>query len=56
MLRRKSDRADMGPYSEGRILLPSVTFLNSGDYECVAENKFGRNKGEITLNVECKYV
>ncbi|XP_008941956.1 PREDICTED: vascular cell adhesion protein 1, partial [Merops nubicus] len=51
-LRRKSNSADMGPYSEGRILLPSVTFLNGGDYECVAENKFGKNKSEITLNVE----
>ncbi|XP_074732723.1 vascular cell adhesion protein 1 isoform X3 [Strix uralensis] len=52
ILRRKSDNADMGPYSEGRILLPSVTFLNGGDYECVAENKFGKSKSEITLNVE----
>ncbi|KFQ73924.1 Vascular cell adhesion protein 1, partial [Phaethon lepturus] len=53
ILRRKSDSADMGPYSEGRILLlPSVTFLNGGDYECVAENKFGKSKSEITLNVE----
>ncbi|XP_010164743.1 vascular cell adhesion protein 1 [Antrostomus carolinensis] len=53
ILRRKSDSADMGPYSEGRILhLPSVTFLSGGDYECVAENKFGRSKSEITLNVE----
>ncbi|NXJ81574.1 VCAM1 protein, partial [Trogon melanurus] len=52
ILRRKSDSADLGLYSEGRILLPSVTFLNGGDYECVAENKFGRNKSEITLNVE----
>ncbi|XP_009871077.1 PREDICTED: vascular cell adhesion protein 1 [Apaloderma vittatum] len=54
ILRRKSDSADLGLYSEGRILLPSVTFLNGGDYECVAENKFGRSKSEITLNVECK--
>ncbi|XP_032856262.1 vascular cell adhesion protein 1 isoform X2 [Tyto alba] len=52
ILRRKSDSADMGPYSEGRILLPSVTFLSGGDYECVAENKFGKSKSEITLNVE----
>ncbi|XP_026709935.1 vascular cell adhesion protein 1 isoform X2 [Athene cunicularia] len=52
ILRRKSDNADMGPYSEGRILLPSVTFLNGGDYECVAENKFGKSKSEITLNVK----
>ncbi|KAM6077612.1 vascular cell adhesion protein 1 isoform 1-T1 [Theristicus caerulescens] len=53
ILRRKSDSADMGPYSEGRILLlPSVTFLNGGDYECVAENKFGKSKSEITFNVE----
>ncbi|NXS75645.1 VCAM1 protein, partial [Pandion haliaetus] len=53
VLRRKSDSADTGPYSEGRILLlPSVTFLNGGDYECVAENKFGKSKSEITLNVE----
>ncbi|XP_075616150.1 vascular cell adhesion protein 1 isoform X2 [Balearica regulorum gibbericeps] len=53
ILRRKSDSADMGPYSEGRILLlPSVMFLNGGDYECVAENEFGKIKSEITLNVE----
>ncbi|XP_050757219.1 vascular cell adhesion protein 1 [Gymnogyps californianus] len=53
ILRRKTDSADMGPYNEGRILLlPSVTFLNGGDYECVAENKFGKSKSEITLNVE----
>ncbi|XP_061859857.1 vascular cell adhesion protein 1 [Colius striatus] len=52
ILRRKSDGTDMGPYSEGRILLPSVTFLNGGGYECVAENKFGKRKSEITLNVE----
>ncbi|XP_065525611.1 vascular cell adhesion protein 1 isoform X3 [Lathamus discolor] len=52
ILRRKSDGADMGPYSEGRILLPSVTFLNGGDYECVAENKFGKSRSAITLNVE----
>lgn len=57
ILRRKSDSADMGSYSEGRILLlPSVTFLNGGDYECIAENKFGKSKSEITLNVECEYV
>ncbi|NXD78113.1 VCAM1 protein, partial [Halcyon senegalensis] len=52
ILRRKSDSADVGPYSDGRILLPSVTSLNGGDYECVAENKFGKSKREITLNVE----
>ncbi|XP_062462136.1 vascular cell adhesion protein 1 isoform X3 [Pezoporus occidentalis] len=52
ILRRKSDSADMGPYSEGRILLPSVTFLNGGDYECVAENKFGKSRSEVTLNVK----
>ncbi|XP_035758774.1 vascular cell adhesion protein 1 [Egretta garzetta] len=53
ILRRKSDGADMGPYSEGRtLLLPSVTFLNGGDYECIAENKFGKSKREITFNVE----
>ncbi|OPJ77257.1 vascular cell adhesion protein 1 isoform B [Patagioenas fasciata monilis] len=53
ILRRKSDRADMGSYSDRRILLlPSVTFLNSGDYECVAENKFGKTESAITLNVE----
>ncbi|NXI55974.1 VCAM1 protein, partial [Chloroceryle aenea] len=52
ILRRKSDSADMGLYGDGRILLPSVTFLNGGDYECVAENKFGKSKSEITLNVE----
>ncbi|KAM6065788.1 vascular cell adhesion protein 1 [Chlamydotis macqueenii] len=53
ILRRKSDSADIVPYSEGRILfLPSVTFLNGGDYECVAENEFGKNKSEKTLNVE----
>ncbi|KAM9620912.1 vascular cell adhesion protein 1 isoform 5-T7 [Morphnus guianensis] len=53
ILRRKSNSADMGSYREGRILLlPSVTFLNGGDYECIAENKFGKSKSEITLNVE----
>ncbi|XP_071607036.1 vascular cell adhesion protein 1 [Heliangelus exortis] len=53
ILRRKSDSADMGPYSEGgTVLLPSVTFLNGGVYECVAENKFGKSTKEITLNVE----
>ncbi|XP_057258110.1 vascular cell adhesion protein 1 isoform X1 [Pezoporus wallicus] len=52
ILRRKSDSADMGPYSEGRILLPSVTLLNGGDYECVAENKFGKSRSEVTLNVQ----
>ncbi|NXM76625.1 VCAM1 protein, partial [Serilophus lunatus] len=52
ILRRKFDRGDMGPYSAGSILLPSVTFLNGGDYECVAENKFGNRTREITLNVE----
>ncbi|NWI87014.1 VCAM1 protein, partial [Pitta sordida] len=53
ILRRKYDRADMGLYSAGNILfLPSVTFLNGGDYECVAENKFGNSKLDITLNVE----
>ncbi|NWX20965.1 VCAM1 protein, partial [Aegotheles bennettii] len=41
ILRRKSDSADTGPYSEGRILLlPFVTSLDGGDYECVAENNF----------------
>ncbi|KAM6327042.1 vascular cell adhesion protein 1 [Podargus strigoides] len=52
ILRRKSDSADMGPYSERGVVLPSVTFLNGGDYECIAENKFGKSKSEITLNVE----
>ncbi|NXP44078.1 VCAM1 protein, partial [Heliornis fulica] len=54
VLRKKSDiGALQGPYSDGRIiLLPSVMFLNGGDYECVAENKFGKSKREITLNVE----
>ncbi|NWX70053.1 VCAM1 protein, partial [Alca torda] len=53
ILRRKTGSADMGPYSEGRILvLPSVTFLHGGDYECVAENSFGESKSDITLNVE----
>ncbi|NXR13901.1 VCAM1 protein, partial [Semnornis frantzii] len=52
ILRKKSDIADMRPYSEGGILLPSVMFLNGGDYECVAKNKFGESKSEITLNVE----
>ncbi|XP_010084286.1 PREDICTED: vascular cell adhesion protein 1-like [Pterocles gutturalis] len=53
ILRRKSDSADLGPYSEGAVLqIPSVTFLNGGDYECVAENKFGKSRSEITLNVE----
>ncbi|XP_017937255.1 vascular cell adhesion protein 1 isoform X2 [Manacus vitellinus] len=53
ILRRKSDSADMEPFSAGSILLlPSVMFLNGGGYECVAENKFGNSKSEITLNVE----
>ncbi|XP_010005080.1 PREDICTED: LOW QUALITY PROTEIN: vascular cell adhesion protein 1 [Chaetura pelagica] len=51
ILRKKSDSAEMGPYSEGRILLPFVAFLDGGNYECVAENKFGESKNEITLNV-----
>uniref|UniRef100_A0A8B9QHP8 Vascular cell adhesion molecule 1 n=1 Tax=Apteryx owenii TaxID=8824 RepID=A0A8B9QHP8_APTOW len=55
VLRRKSDGADVGLYSEGGILLlPSVTFLSGGDYECVAENKFGKSKSAVALNVECK--
>ncbi|NWT19037.1 VCAM1 protein, partial [Vireo altiloquus] len=52
ILRRKSDNANMEPYSAGRILLPSVTFQNGGDYECVAENKWGSSRSEITLNVK----
>ncbi|NXC93378.1 VCAM1 protein, partial [Certhia familiaris] len=52
ILRRKSDSADMGPYSAKSILLPSVMFQNGGDYECVAENEFGYSKSEITLNVK----
>ncbi|NWU95949.1 VCAM1 protein, partial [Upupa epops] len=53
ILRRRSDSADMGTYSEGKIFLPSVTFLNGGDYECIAENMFGKITSEITLNVMC---
>lgn len=57
ILRRKSDNADIESYSARSILrLPSVMFQNGGDYECVAENKFGNSKSEITLNVKCKYV
>ncbi|NWS24840.1 VCAM1 protein, partial [Polioptila caerulea] len=52
ILRRKSDSANMGPYSARSILLPSVMFQNGGEYECVAENKFGYSKSEITLNVK----
>ncbi|NXU41738.1 VCAM1 protein, partial [Drymodes brunneopygia] len=52
ILRRKSDNADMQLYSARSILLPSVMFQNAGDYECVAENKFGSSKSEITLNVK----
>ncbi|NXY27411.1 VCAM1 protein, partial [Pomatorhinus ruficollis] len=52
ILRRKSDNANMGPYSARSILLPSVMFQNGGDYECVVENKFGNSKSEITLNVK----
>ncbi|XP_068808368.1 vascular cell adhesion protein 1 isoform X1 [Struthio camelus] len=53
VLRRKSDSADVGLYSEGGILLlPSVTFLSGGDYECIAENKFGKSRSAIALNVE----
>ncbi|XP_010212034.1 PREDICTED: vascular cell adhesion protein 1-like [Tinamus guttatus] len=53
VLRRKSDSEDVRLYSEGGILLlPSVTFLNSGDYECIVENKFGEKKSAIALNVE----
>ncbi|KAI1236642.1 Vascular cell adhesion protein 1, partial [Lamprotornis superbus] len=44
ILRRKSDNADMRPYSARSILLPSVMFQNGGDYECLAENKFGKRK------------
>lgn len=55
ILRRKSDKADMRPFSAS-ILLPSVMFQNGGDYECLAENKFGTSKSEITLDVKCKYV
>ncbi|NXR21436.1 VCAM1 protein, partial [Cinclus mexicanus] len=52
ILRKKSDNADMRPYSASSILLPSVMFQNGGDYECLAENKFGKSKREITLNVK----
>lgn len=52
ILRRKSDSADMGPDNARSILLPSVTFQNGGDYECIAENKFGNSRSEITLNVK----
>ncbi|NWY96336.1 VCAM1 protein, partial [Loxia curvirostra] len=52
ILRRKSDNADIGTYSARSILLPSVMFQNGGDYECVAENKYGNSKREITLNVK----
>ncbi|XP_063200025.1 vascular cell adhesion protein 1 isoform X2 [Chroicocephalus ridibundus] len=53
ILRRKADSTDMGPYSEGRVLvLSSVTFLHGGNYECIAENSFGESKSDITLNVE----
>lgn len=51
ILRRKSDNADIGTSSARSILLPSVMFQNGGDYECVAENKYGNSKSEITLNV-----
>ncbi|RLW05899.1 hypothetical protein DV515_00004969 [Chloebia gouldiae] len=45
ILRRKSDNADIESYSARSILrLPSVMFQNGGDYECVAENKFGSSK------------
>ncbi|XP_030134524.4 vascular cell adhesion protein 1 isoform X2 [Taeniopygia guttata] len=53
ILRRKSDNADIESYSARSVLrLPSVMFQNGGDYECVAENKFGNSKSEITLNVK----
>lgn len=52
ILRRKSDNADIGTSSARSILLPSVMFQNGGDYECVAENKYGNSKSEITLNVK----
>ncbi|NXB69743.1 VCAM1 protein, partial [Donacobius atricapilla] len=52
ILRRKSDNANMRPYSARSILLPSVMFQNGGDYECIAENKFGNSRSEITLNVK----
>ncbi|XP_005422158.1 vascular cell adhesion protein 1 [Geospiza fortis] len=52
ILRRKSDNADIGTSSARSILLPSVMFQNGGDYECVAENKYGTSKSEITLNVK----
>ncbi|XP_015492101.1 vascular cell adhesion protein 1 isoform X1 [Parus major] len=54
ILRRKSDNANMGPYSSRSILLPSVMFQNGGDYECVAKNKFGSSRREITLNVKSR--
>uniref|UniRef100_A0A8C5JP65 Vascular cell adhesion molecule 1 n=1 Tax=Junco hyemalis TaxID=40217 RepID=A0A8C5JP65_JUNHY len=52
ILRRKSDNADIGTSSARSIFLPSVMFQNGGDYECVAENKYGNSKSEITLNVK----
>ncbi|KAF2984522.1 hypothetical protein EK904_003468, partial [Melospiza melodia maxima] len=44
ILRRKSDNADIGTSSARSIFLPSVMFQNGGDYECVAENKYGNSK------------
>ncbi|XP_064284144.1 vascular cell adhesion protein 1 isoform X1 [Passer domesticus] len=52
ILRRKFDNANAGRYSARSILLPSVMFQNGGDYECVAQNKYGNSKSEITLNVK----
>ncbi|XP_039574028.1 vascular cell adhesion protein 1 [Passer montanus] len=52
ILRRKFDNANAGHYSARSILLPSVMFQNGGDYECVAQNKYGNSKSEITLNVK----
>ncbi|NXF14515.1 VCAM1 protein, partial [Rhodinocichla rosea] len=52
ILKKKSDSADIGTSSARSILLPSVMFQNGGDYECVAENKYGNSKSEITLNVK----
>ncbi|XP_025893835.1 vascular cell adhesion protein 1 isoform X2 [Nothoprocta perdicaria] len=53
VLRRKSDSEDLGHNSEGGILLlSSVTFLNRGEYECIAENKFGEKRSAVALNVE----
>ncbi|XP_059497277.1 hemicentin-1-like [Stegostoma tigrinum] len=36
------------------LQIPHVTYRETGDYQCVAENEHGAVKGSITTNVECE--